>query len=691
MPIEALRPFCVDRKTFILYHTIMGKGKNKVNAKIKTSSLAQAPKNSLTSYLNLNFLSVVLIGIFSIVIYISTLKNGFVYDDHQTIVDNTLIKDFVNFPKLFLHDYFELSGEGSYRPVVTFSYFIDYALYELSPWGYHLTNVFFHTVNGLLLYIFLTLVNGSDTVRLKSRLPLLTDPPLLAALLFVSHPILSEAVNAISFREDLLTFLFYIATLNLYLVSRGSVNRLPQTTIITLYAASYVTYFLALLSKEMALTLPLVVFCYEWIYKDREACFKTLLNYRFVGYIFITFTYIYLRFFLFNNPIEEDRLVVWTFIERFMTIPWLLFSYLKLTILPVSLSVDYEIFPIATLSSPSFILSLVAILPLLILSWYFREWRREVSFGILFFVLSLIPVYNLIPIARPFADRYMYLPLAGLIVVTLPFLRLIFKTQIPRPKGYLFISFFALVTIYSLGVINRNNVWESDYSLALDTIKKSPDSYRAHHGLAEAYRKQGKLDKAIEHYEIAIRLKPNNPLYHFSLAELYSEKGLIEEAINEYKAAISLKSDDPAYYYNLGTIYFERRQLGDAIEQYQIALKLKPDFPSPYINLGLIYAGVGRFDEAIKLYQAALRLAPNNTNALFNIGVAYQNQNKFNEAIEHFQALLKLNPKDIEARYRLGTAFLNKGLTANAKEEFEFILRISPNDIPALKAVKSLK
>ena len=105
---------------------------------------------------NHHLLSISFILIIAIAIYSNTLKNGFVYDDESTIVNNTLIKDFSNISKLFTKEYFISSAEASYRPVVTFTYFLDYAIYGLNPYGFHLTNLILHAINGVLLYIFLT-------------------------------------------------------------------------------------------------------------------------------------------------------------------------------------------------------------------------------------------------------------------------------------------------------------------------------------------------------------------------------------------------------------------------------------------------------------------------------------------------------------------------------------------------------
>ncbi|MBI5750153.1 MAG: hypothetical protein HZA00_13630 [Nitrospinae bacterium] len=136
------------------------KGKADKNMPLKDSikgAIAQ-PQSEVRGSRQHHILSISLILLISIAIYSNTLKNGFVYDDEVTVVNNTLIKNLDNLPKLFSRtDYFATSGEMSYRPVVTLTYFIDYAIYGLKPYGYHLTNLLLHAMNGVLLYIFLTL------------------------------------------------------------------------------------------------------------------------------------------------------------------------------------------------------------------------------------------------------------------------------------------------------------------------------------------------------------------------------------------------------------------------------------------------------------------------------------------------------------------------------------------------------
>lgn len=297
-------------------------------------------------------------------------------------------------------DYFVGSGEGTYRPVVTFTYFIDYALFGSSPWGYHLTDIVLHAINSALFYIFLILLLGKRQMgagRFHMNLPL------LMALVFATHPVLTEAVNGVSFREDLLAFLFYFSALNIYLYLRANVTQAVKTlSSRLLFAASCLMLLLALLSKEMAVTFVLIIYTYEAIYGDNAGNAKSVLfNPYNLGYIAVTLIYIVLRFYIFHNPTSYD-LANWPLYERLITMPCLIMNYLALTLFPISLSADYSIVPLKSVFEPVLAVSLIVFISLFLFS--LRLWKREkgILFGILFFIITITPVLNLVPLANPF-------------------------------------------------------------------------------------------------------------------------------------------------------------------------------------------------------------------------------------------------------------------------------------------------
>lgn len=605
----------------------------------------------------LSLFHVLIIATLAIGLYLNTLKNDFVYDDvYTTIVNNTLIKSFDNLPLLFDKTaYFSRSGEMSYRPVVTFTYFIDYALFGLKPWGYHLTNVLLHAVNGTLLYFFLNLLLTPGTVPILRRseamsvnrdCPLshssrFTSPAFLISILFVSHPVLTETVNCISYREDLLVFLFYVTTLSLYLIlGKPTTDCRPLATAL-LYLLSCITYLLALLSKEMAVTLPLIIFCYEWLYGKEKRLPSRLFNRYTMGYVVITLFYLYLRFYLFHNP--KGQIEVWSLVERFLTLPWLVMGYLKLSFLPVQLSADYGINPVNSPFSPIFILSIIALISIftIILLYKRRDKRfppltkgseggfengfsgqRGILFGILFFLITLIPVYSLVPIANPFAERYLYLPVAGFVMSASLFTHLIIEKLETSPE-YLnrYVPIFVLIVliVFFFSVVKRNTIWKDDYSLWFDTVAKMPNRSRAHNNLGRAYYYQGCLDEAIREYLTAIKLRFNNAEAHNNLGVLYSKQGRYDKAVYELKIAIMLKPGYINAYYNLGNTYSRQGLFDQAIKELLAAIRLKPDEAELHYNLGTAYLKKGSYDAAISEFGIALKLKPDYKEAYQNL------------------------------------------------------------------------
>lgn len=529
-------------------------------------------------------LPISLILVISFALYANTLKNDFLLDDYDTVVNNSLITNFHNLPELFNKDsYFRLSGEMSYRPFVTFTYFIDYRLYGLNPWGYHLTNTLLHAVNGVMLYIFMTLLLRPSTVcaqQQKILSAVFSNRPLLISLLFATHPVLTEAVNGISFREDLLVFLFYTSTLTLYLIFRN--KRIIETTYFSLaiYFLSCILYFLALFSKEMAVTLPLVVICYEWVYSDNKRFFLMFNPYS-IGYICITLLYGYIRFYRFYNPDPMLTILTppWDLNERIFTLPWLFLNHLKVAFFPVSLSTDHMINPIKDISSPSFIVPAIAAFLLLLITFTAVKDKKEVALGILFFYISLIPVYNLIPLVMPYAERYLYLPIVGLIVVMGSITNLIFEAKSSKNRNILMLVVFLFILgLYSFAGINRNIVWRDDFSFWSDTVRKAPKSARAHHNLGTIYAGSGEFDKAIREYNTALNLNPFDPRYRSNLAITYADKGMLGDALREFQNVIRIIPSDPLSHYNLGVTYLKMGSRGKAKEEFELALKLKPDY-----------------------------------------------------------------------------------------------------------------
>lgn len=482
--------------------------------------------------------SYILIFVCSIALYANSLQNGFVYDDNLTIVDNLFIKDIGNLKYLFEKSYFA-SGEDTYRPAVTATYIFDYTIWGLNPIGYHLTNILFHSLNSILIYIFF------NRIGIFSLIP---------TFLFISHPALTEAVNGVSFREDLLAFSFYFISLIFYI--RVSEKELFRSVS---YIASCFAFFLALLSKEMAATLPLVLVLID-LYID--GYIKR--PWKYAGYILILLLYVYLRFSLFYKPkgIEAEF-----FLDRLLQIPACLGQFTRLLFFPINLSVEYPkqinqywlyVFGIFVLG-----LSLFALIQ--------KDKKRNLSvLGLLWMVITLVPVYNIVPILNPVAERYLYLPAVGATIV----LSNLLNKQV---KGYKVVLIGFITASYVVLAILRNPVWKDNYTLWIDAAKKV-STYRVYFQLGKAYTKMERFDDAAIFYQKSLEVNPIQVEAIVNLGIVYYMKGDFDLAITNFKRSLEINYYYATVHYMLGRCYFNKGQVDKAMVEYKEAVRIEPGF-----------------------------------------------------------------------------------------------------------------
>lgn len=578
-------------------------------------------------------------------IYANSLKNGFVYDDEVTVVNNVLIKSLSNLDSLFSVEYFALSGEASYRPLVTLTYMLDYFLWGLNPSGYHLTNLLLHIVSVSFLYLL--------TVKLWGEKRL----ALVAAAIFALSPVNTEAVNSISFREDLLITPLCI----LSLITHISLWN-PYTSRIKSQLFKYgapLLYFLALLSKEMAITLPALAIVIDY-YKYKTFHFK-----RYMIYLVFTVLYLIIRFFIFTNMVEHSANT--HSITLITSIPSTISFYIRIFLFPVNLVADYA-GDIRLNPLNGFLLMLAACL-------FFKSTTDKIKIPITWFFISLIPVLNIVPIKHPIAERFLYFPSIGMsILLAIPLYR--FNTS----KKTILVC---LLFFYSLMTFERNRVWRDNYSLWMDTLEKMPASFMAHNNLGMLYEQDGRLKDAIEEYKKALELNPDSAETHTNLGFIYRRQDKLVEAKEEHLAALQLKPNFVAARLNLGIIYLDQGLLEKALQEFQIASKLNPYNADAYYNIGLVYYRWNQIDRAIENFKYALKLNPSSPVYYNELANAYLQNNQVGTAIEYYKTALKIKPDYAEAHSNLGSALFSQGMVELAIEEYIQAITIKADYIDA--------
>src|SRR3989339_2279149 len=446
-------------------------------------------ESKITKNLRLSILIFVIVCLPQFV-YLNSLSNQFVYDDGPTIVNNYFIKKWSNLPLLFHKDYFIFSGELIYRPVVTLSYFIDYAFWKLNPFGFHLTNTLLHTLNSVLLFFLLKRIFNCQITSF------------LATLIFSCYPVLTEAVNAISYREDLLAATFFIAAFLLYMKTSKDERSLSPA-----YFASVVCYLLGVFSKEMAITLPLLIFLYDIIFTKTQNLSYKLTRY-YTGYILTTIFYLSMRFVVLHNPVESHvSYPEGSIFINFLTMSKVLASYMKLIFVPVTLCADYVIPYSTSLFDTSFILSLLLLVAVIVIVYRLFFSSKILFFSVVWFFVSLLPVLNIVPIENIMAERYLCLPIIGFCMVVGNLLVQRHNKIGPFNNSSITVILLVFIlAIFSFKTMKQNTVWMDQAALWTDTAKISPKSFKAHNNLGNMYRDAGRLDEAIVELQYALSL-----------------------------------------------------------------------------------------------------------------------------------------------------------------------------------------
>jgi len=591
------------------------------------------------------------------IIFFNTLDNGLVYDDSVTIVNNNFIKNWKNISSLFSFRYFILSGEISYRPVVTLTYFIDYFFYGSNPTGLHLSNLLLQMANTVLFYVFLRNITKESIFAF------------ISALLFTIHPVITETVNVISYREDLLAAFFSLIAFILFLkCDREFISR---RTFLMYYVCSLFSLLFALFSKEMAVTLPLLMVLFRFFSPIDDTPWKEFIKRAkgiYIGYFLVTCFYLIIQFGVFKDvsiTLEEKQLNLFVMFK-------VLATYIKLFFLPFGLNADYLVPPINHGIS-SFIVSVFVVGTFVIILLRFGRNNALFCFFSLWLFITLLPVSNIVPIGNVMAERYLYIPIMGFL-----------GCAGIMVKDYIFKKFYARIcfalVLFAFGILSiyRNGIWYDEFSLWYYTLQREPNSVRAYHNLGVVYSAKGLYGRAEEEYKKTLEINPGDAEAHYNLGNVYEKKGRIDEAIKEYKEAIQYNPYYAEAYNNLGMLLKKKDNFDAAVRMYKKAISCNPFNIHFYNNLGLIYSKNGYNNEAVAAFKKSLDIDPDVASTHNYLGNVYKETGNPEEALSEYNKALSLNSKNASVHNNLGIVYTNKGLFDDAIEEFKAVFRLDP-------------
>jgi tetratricopeptide (TPR) repeat protein len=560
---------------------------------------------------NTPLLPIATVLIVSFAVSSNTLANVFVYDDVMQVLENRWIRDVGYLPDIFRKGVWSFLGETTsnfYRPMMHVIYMASYHLFGLSPWGFHLVNLLFHA--GVSVLVFLA-VARLCAVSFPGPSPPsvaggwaggLLSLPFIAALLFATHPVHTEAVAWVAGLPDLSFSFFFLLSFVLYIDStRGTGFRKGR------YALSVASFFLSALSKEPALTLPLILVAYDHLFGHPEGGVRRRWK-RYVPYLLVAAVYFGMRLYALGGIAPEGRHEHLSALQHVINIFPLFSGYLGKLLLPVNLNAFHVFHPIASLFGTKGILSVAVAAAFAGMTAVACRKNRMACFFLLFLVVPLLPAFYIRGLGlHTFAERYLYLPSVGFVALA-AMLMTSAAGRIPNGKITL-IGALALVTVlYSVGTVKRNAVWKENLTLFSDTVKKSPDHELPQRELGNALLETGRVEEAIARYDKAIALGPFEYRVYNNRGLAFHEMGLLDLAMADFDRALALNPRSCEAHNNKGKIYGQSGSFDKAIEQFGKAIDIKPDFPLAYGNRGLAHFLVGDYGKAWKDVNRAIEL-----------------------------------------------------------------------------------
>ena len=618
----------------------------------------------------------IIVGL-GILIYLNSLQVPFYFDDYIQIINVPLVKSFSYFTDPGSAKSFRGYGGFISRYFGYLTFAVNYRLHGLNVTGYHLVNLAIHLLASVQLYLLVLLTYRTpyfrercDPDRTAQRASFVA---LLAGLLFVAHPIQTQAVTYLVQRFASLAAMLYLVSLASYararLIQCERGARSPAAW--GWFLAALLSALLAVKSKETSFTLPLMVIAYEFLFFTRELRKKAVV----ICLAFAAGAVALLWYRLPGGSLGQimSRLDSATRVasdasrlDYLATQCRVIVTYLRLLLVPIGQRLDYDFETSHTFLDPE-VLGAAAILGALLAAALYLLYRsskrhpeaeetnvqlRVIGFGVIWFFITLSIESSLIPIADVIFEHRMYLPAAGLFLAAAAVLSLLRGAGAPIPgwPGKPVLAGAGLVVLVLGGLtVARNQLWSDEVAFWQDNAAKSPQKGRVLLNLGRAQERKGDLAGAERSYRRASAIWPDQTDSIVNLGLIYTQADRLPEALVQFKAALAVDPNLAEAHNNLGKVYGMQGQLDAALKEFLQAVKLKPTLAEPYSNIGYVYALQQHYPEALKSYQKCLELDPDYQQAYVNRANALLATGRKKEAAADLRRLLELDPANREA------------------------------------------
>ncbi len=642
----------------------------------------------------------ILFTLLGFLLYGNTLFHEFTLDDAIVITDNSFTKkgwsgiwdqlsndQFVG----FYGEKKELVSGGRYRPLSMVVFTIQYALVGESPFLGHLCNILMYILNGFLLYLVFSKLLSKYTASVWK-----IDFPLLVSLLWFFHPIHTEVVANIKGLDEMMAFAGELLVLNLIL------NYLQSKQFLHLISIALL-FFFTLLSKENAITwlaiIPVSLYFFtSYRFKEVLPAYASILIAA-VCWFAIRYQVVGGGISSVADSIMNDPFLESSVSEKYATIVLTLGKYLQLLVFPHPLTYDYypKHIPIVNWQNSLVILSLIAYAGLIAISikGFFK--KSLLTYGILVYGITLSIASNLFfPIGAFMNERFVYVSALGFSLILAYGLYYGLPKLIPHKQKCMQFTQYSLLVIallYAAKTISRNQVWESNFTLATHDAAISVNGAKSNImaggiileekvPLAKSIvERNALLDESMRYLNQALLVYPEytDALLLMGNAQWEKHKSA-KQVMPYYYRILSMNPFHQNTIQNALIILEQEQDIDFRIQSYETLLKYNANQAAVYLNLGRAY-GQHRNDlsQAKDKLEIALQLEPNNYEVLRNLGIVYGLSTSYNKAIEVLQRAIQIRPDIAENYIDLGVSYYNIGDKVKAKAYLDKAQDLNPN------------
>ncbi|PWU11497.1 MAG: hypothetical protein C5B50_23215 [Verrucomicrobia bacterium] len=645
-----------------------------------------------------------------IIVYLPALRGGFIWDDDIMLKDNPYVKA----PAGLFYIWFS-TRLPDFFPLTSTSFWLEWPLWGLNAFGYHLTNVLLHAVSSILLWRVLRC--------------LAVPGAWLAALLFAVHPVNVESVAWIAERKNCLAMLFFLLTALWYLKSQNESKvqspkskvrgpqptaHSPQSTVKKqssagsefevqgsgfrvqgsvfarrYYFLSLIAFLLALLSKTAVAPLPLALLLYEW-WRERKTTenglqtsehrpqttdhrpqttdthhapritfhvsrftFHVSSVTRLVPFFALSLVLgLVTIWFQYHRAIAGDVVHSAGLASRLTGAGWAVWFYLCKVVLPWPLVFVYPRWEVNAHWLLSW-LPLAALVLIGALIWRCRRaWGRSATFGLGYFLIMLLPVLGFLNI---YFQRYSLVADHWQYFAIIGVIVLIIGAVVGKLR--------ASVLRFKTGQIITAAV-----VVALSVL---------------SWRECGAYRDTVTLWQETLRKNPGCWMAHNNLGYYLAHSGALNEAIEHYKASLQWKPDQAEAHINLGSVMMGQGNFARAQAEFEKAQLASAGNGMAYYNMGLLFEQEGKLTEAQAQYRRAIQAWPGYADAHNNLGVVLQQGGNVEEAEAQFAEAVRAQPGFAAARNNLGLAMQIRGKTTEAMIQFRLALSLAPEDAAA--------